>query len=286
MAAKNIGIKLYNDSFVPVLKSGEIKAKKLVLTTVRNNQKKAIIELYEGTSDKCIHNEYLGKLNIKIDRETKKGDPAIEVNLRLDENGILYAKAWDTESKEQSEIHIEHSGMKTILPDTMSDREIRKTGEKPARISINDNENQNLFNIIRTALIVLAVILLLALLIFGGWFVNKQFNLIAMLSNKNRVEKKEPVKKENTPVKMESSKSSSSEPVQKEKIIGEKSPKGIKHYIRWGDNLWNICKKYYDDPWYYPALAEANNIKNPRLIYAGTNLIIPPKSDLKRWDFR
>lgn len=276
---KNIGIKLYNDKFVPVLKSDEIKAKKLVLTTVRNNQKKAIIELYEGSSDKCIHNEYLGKLIIKIDRETIKGDPAIEVNLRLDENGILYAKAWDTESNELSEIKIEHSSKKTILPDTISDKELKKSGEKPTKISTYEKDYTNLFNILKIAIIACLIIILLGLLIFGGWFLNKKFNIIGSIFNRPKIEKKEIVKKEDTTIKKEDN-------TKKEEIIGKKSSKGEKHYVRWGDNLWNICKKYYNDPWYYPALAEANNIKNPRLIFAGTYIIIPPKSDLKRWDFR
>ncbi|HQB62164.1 MAG TPA: Hsp70 family protein, partial [Spirochaetota bacterium] len=99
---KSIGIKLFDDSFVPVLSEGEIKNKKVILTTVKDNQKKAIIELYEGNSDRCVNNEYLGKLVISIDRQTNKGEPGIEVHLRLDENGMLYAKAWDVESGQET----------------------------------------------------------------------------------------------------------------------------------------------------------------------------------------
>jgi len=55
------------------------------------------------------------------------------------------------------------------------------------------------------------------------------------------------------------------------------------HFIKYGDNLWNISKIYYNDPWYYPALAKANpQIKNPSLIYAGKYISIPPKSELRR----
>ena len=38
--SKSVGIKLYDDTFVPVLKVDELKNKKLILTTVRDNQKK------------------------------------------------------------------------------------------------------------------------------------------------------------------------------------------------------------------------------------------------------
>ena len=71
----------------------------------------------------------------------------------------------------------------------------------------------------------------------------------------------------------------------KKEIKGKRDIKGKKHFVRRGNNLWNICKKYYKDPWYYPDLADVNKIKNPRKIYIGTYIIIPPKSDLKRWDF-
>ncbi|HPO49209.1 MAG TPA: chitobiase/beta-hexosaminidase C-terminal domain-containing protein [Spirochaetota bacterium] len=72
----------------------------------------------------------------------------------------------------------------------------------------------------------------------------------------------------------------------KEEIKGVKNVEGKKYFVRWGDNLWNICKKEYGDPWFYPALFEANpKLRSPRKILAGTYLIIPNKSDLKRWDF-
>ncbi|OHD12342.1 MAG: hypothetical protein A2Y34_14700 [Spirochaetes bacterium GWC1_27_15] len=75
--------------------------------------------------------------------------------------------------------------------------------------------------------------------------------------------------------------------IKKEEIKGVKNVDGKKHFIRWGENLWSICKKYYNDPWYYPALFEANpTLKSPRKIYAGTYLIVPDKSSLKRWDFK
>ena len=106
---KKIGIKLYDGTFVPILDVNEPKSKRVVLTTVQDNQKKAIIELYEGTNNNCMYNEFLGKLIINIDRETKRGEPGIEVNLRLDNNGILYVKAWDAESNAQASIMIEHS---------------------------------------------------------------------------------------------------------------------------------------------------------------------------------
>lgn len=50
--------------------------------------------------------------------------------------------------------------------------------------------------------------------------------------------------------------------------------------IQRGDTLWSLCKKFYGDPLLYPKLAQANNIKNPDLIYTGNTLIIPDKNSL------
>jgi nucleoid-associated protein YgaU len=69
-----------------------------------------------------------------------------------------------------------------------------------------------------------------------------------------------------------------------EEILGTKNKDGKERFIRWGDNLWTICKDEYGSPWYYSSLAEYNDIPNPRLIYAGKTIIIPPKTSLEiRW---
>lgn len=318
---KSVGIKLYDDSFVPVLTEGEVKNKRVILTTVKNNQKKAIIEIYEGESDKCSENEYLGKLIIELNRLTSKGEPAFEVNLRLDDNGTLYAKAWDQESKEESELMIENAITQRIMPETLSDEEISnyedtKIQEIPnyedsfnteyadtkynAPIYTDSDQEKNGNKLI----LIFIIILLLILLILGSIFLFKKID-------KNKVEnntdilleetlepplKEEevvdestivsPPTEETTPVEepLFSSKPETTE-IEKEETVGLHTLEGKKHFIRRGDNLWDICKKYYGDPWYYPDLAKQNGIEIPRRIYAGNSIIIPQKSMVQRWDF-
>ena len=56
----------------------------------------------------------------------------------------------------------------------------------------------------------------------------------------------------------------------------EKNPKGTGLYVVVsGDSLWAIAKKYYGDGSKYNKIVEANNIKNPSLIYPGQRLVIP-----------
>ena len=52
---------------------------------------------------------------------------------------------------------------------------------------------------------------------------------------------------------------------------------GVVYQIRWGDTLWDISEAFYRNPWLYPRIARYNNIRNPDLIIAGSNVRIPPK---------
>ena len=127
---------------------------------------------------------------------------------------------------------------------------------------------------------IIILLLLLAILLFSGI---KCMHTKYLEKKSQQIEKElEEKKQKEITDKMNEEKKEKTE--EKKEIIGTKKVEGVQHYIVWGDNLWNICKKYYDDPWYYPALAEANNIKIPRLIYAGTYITIPPKNSLKRWN--
>ena len=282
--AKKIGIKLFNGKFFPVIDDDETKIKKVVLTTVRNNQEKTIIELYEGESKNCINNEYLGKLVIPIKRTTVKGEPAIEVHLRLDENGILYAKAWDIDSGEQSEIQIEHTLQKTILHETNDNIAFTQLDDTATRVeAFPDDYNKKSNNLLRYILIIVGMIILLLLLAVFLISGIKCMRIKYLENKSEQIEKEIEEKKEPKTIdKITEEKEKKVE--EKKEITGTKKVEGVQHYIVWGDNLWNICKKYYDDPWYYPALAEVNNIKIPRLIYVGTYINIPPKNSLKRWN--
>ncbi len=56
----------------------------------------------------------------------------------------------------------------------------------------------------------------------------------------------------------------------------EPQPKGgVTYRIKRGDTLWDISATYYRNPWLYPKLAKANNIKNPDLIFADATIFIP-----------
>jgi hypothetical protein len=46
--------------------------------------------------------------------------------------------------------------------------------------------------------------------------------------------------------------------------------------VKEGDSLWFIAAKEYGDPDLWRSITEANDIKNPRILISGVELIIPP----------
>ncbi|MBR4011328.1 MAG: LysM peptidoglycan-binding domain-containing protein [Spirochaetaceae bacterium] len=56
----------------------------------------------------------------------------------------------------------------------------------------------------------------------------------------------------------------------------EVAPAKVIYRIKWGDTLWDLAESYYQNPWLYPKIAKANNIKNPDIIISGTDIEIPP----------
>jgi len=53
---------------------------------------------------------------------------------------------------------------------------------------------------------------------------------------------------------------------------------GQTYVVRAGDSLWKIASKAYGDGARWPLISEANKLKNPRLLYVGIKLKLPPTS--------
>ena len=95
MNGQMIGIKLADGSFYPVLPEGERSRKKLVLTTVRDNQETVQIDLYRGEGQTTDETQYVGSLTIENIQPAPMKDPEVEVILGVDEQGNLEATASD-----------------------------------------------------------------------------------------------------------------------------------------------------------------------------------------------
>ena len=95
MSESTISIKVADGSFFPVLEPGFTGRKKLTLTTVKDNQVKVQIDLYQGTEPDPDLTQYIGSLIIENIPAAAQGVPEIELLIGLNDNGELEAEASD-----------------------------------------------------------------------------------------------------------------------------------------------------------------------------------------------
>ena len=106
MSESTIGIKIADGSYFPILKDNSDTRKRLVLTTVNDQQDNVQIDLYRGKGEEIEQATYIGSLQIENIEPMKKGEPDIELLIGLDENGNLDATASDRASGESQSLSV------------------------------------------------------------------------------------------------------------------------------------------------------------------------------------
>ncbi|HET7838419.1 MAG TPA: Hsp70 family protein [Rectinemataceae bacterium] len=94
--SENIGLKLANGEFYPVLQADTAARKRLVVTTVQDSQASVQIDLYRGSGPRTEGASYIGSLVIEGIPPRTKGEPDIRMDLGLDADGTLTAYAVET----------------------------------------------------------------------------------------------------------------------------------------------------------------------------------------------
>jgi hypothetical protein len=101
-----IAVQIANGTFVPVLDTSSRKRRRLVVTTVRDNQENVKIELFRGSDESMADPEYVGSLVIDNIEPAERGAPDVSVLLGVDESGNLNATATDTQSGEYQSLSV------------------------------------------------------------------------------------------------------------------------------------------------------------------------------------
>jgi len=315
LGGSTIGIKIADGSYYPVLEEGSTGKKKLVLTTVKDNQSKVQIDLYRGDGDTLEKAQYIGSLIIENITPAPRGNPDIELSIGLDSAGELSAEASDRSTGESQSFSI---GLQTLtaeetyeIPEfemegdtvktTIASEEAPLTGEsypvgdRDRRKEHFEHKGPN------TLLIILFIVLGLALLGAIGYFVYTRVVSGAPRQTAQQTEPPadttpepaattpEPEPAASTVEQPVDSTPAAAEPVTQAQsqeggvaVAPKPEPSsttapatGVRYRIKKGDTLWDISATYYRNPWLYPKLARANNIKNPDLIFADTTIFIP-----------
>jgi hypothetical protein len=106
LKSDRVGIKLADGSLYPVLEESFAGRKRLVLTTVHDNQQTVQIDLYKGDGRRAEEATYIGSLMIENIGAAPQREPEIELVLAVDEQGNLEASATEPQSGERQSLSV------------------------------------------------------------------------------------------------------------------------------------------------------------------------------------
>jgi len=104
--ASKIGIKIANGEFYPIMEENSLIRKRLILTTVHDNQPSVQIDLYRSTANAMADAQYIGSLVVEKIRPRPKGEPSIEMVISSNSNGEIIAEAIDLDTNAGGEHYV------------------------------------------------------------------------------------------------------------------------------------------------------------------------------------
>jgi len=121
--ASNIGIKIANGEFYPIMEENSSTKKRLILTTVHDNQPSVQIDLFRSTVGVMVDAQYIGSLVVENIKPRPKGEPSIEMVVSSNSKGEIIADAIDLDTSAGGEHYVLTVSLKS-LDETSRDMEI------------------------------------------------------------------------------------------------------------------------------------------------------------------
>jgi hypothetical protein len=306
VADTSIGIKIADGTFYPVLSEGAPGRKRVILTTVKDNQTGAQIDLYRGNGTGISGATYIGTLVIDEIEPGPQGNPEIELIVKLDVDGNLEAQASDHITGEHQTLSLVLDSLSTgeifDIPDFgLDDRYQPDLGVSPAEESrltsepvatdfqaveddVRRQRRRRLLQYLGIGIVAIVVILIVVLLVL--WLTRRPAQPSAAVAASPPAVAAQPVsppakaapKSQTPPVPAPAASSSkAASPAAAAGSAQTVREGGVAYQIRWGDTLWDLSMSFYRTPWLYGKIAKANNIRNPDLIFAQTQIYIPER---------
>ncbi len=306
--AATIGIKIANGDFYSILQESSAVKKRLVLTTVHDDQKSVQIDLYKSTAKTMADAVYIGSLVVENIKPRPKGEPSIELIISSNTEGEITADAVDLDAPVGTEQHHLSVSLQSLDDDSrdynIPDFEIDSTEPPPQGLyeratAINETDSRKKFPWIWIIIGILILVFIGALvfILLGRGNSGKTAPKTPTVTEKTTQEDPrpstpppEPPKdvpviqappvqpKQAEPVPAEPPRTRTETAASRYNVPQTIPKEGVAYKIRWGDTLWDISEAYYRNPWLYPRIARFNGIKNPDLIISGTTIRIPPKN--------
>jgi LysM repeat protein len=169
--SSNIGIKIANGEFYPIMEENSSIKKRIILTTVHDNQPSVQINLYRSITNTLTGAQYIGSLVVENIKPKPKGEPSIEMVISSDTNGEIIAEAIDLDTGSSGEHYILSVSLKSI-DETSLDKEIQdftlESNEEPPS-SLYHHAKKIRQRKSSKAWIVVLLIILIILGLLAGW---------------------------------------------------------------------------------------------------------------------
>jgi heat shock protein 5 len=104
----SLGIETIGGVFLSIIPRNSIvpTSKKQQVTTTQDNQPTIDFQVYEGERAMTKDNRLLGKFTLQGIKKAPRGQPQVEVQMDVDENGILHVKATDLDGGASESVEI------------------------------------------------------------------------------------------------------------------------------------------------------------------------------------
>ncbi|MDR3167518.1 MAG: LysM peptidoglycan-binding domain-containing protein [Treponema sp.] len=315
--ASTIGIKIANGEFYSILEENSTIKKRLILTTVHDNQKSVQIDLYKSFTKTMADAMYIGSLVVENIKARTKGEPSIELIISSNTDGEITAEALDLDNSTKGEHYSLNVSLKSFDEDSreyeLPDFELEQQEppppqglyEKAAVIKEEESRRFPWLVIIIIGLVIVAACAVLWFFLFrektGTELQPPPQPVITAppappaaapqvqspppastpsvsISSPPPVIQAPPAPEVTQEPVQTYTRTRPVPPVASFKVPTTIPPEGFRYTIRWGDTLWDIAEAFYRNPWLYPRIARFNNIRNPDYIISGTTIRIPPRN--------
>ncbi|HCC36811.1 MAG TPA: peptidoglycan-binding protein LysM [Treponema sp.] len=171
--AATVGIKVANGEFYSIVEENSSVKKRLILTTVHNDQRSVQIDLYRSFVRTMADAQYIGSLVVENIKPKPKGEPSIELIISSTENGEITADAMDLDTG--GEHQVLNVSLKSLDDDNrdydLPDFELEHNEEPPSGLyaraeAVKEKEDEKKFPWF--VVIIIGIILILALA--ASWF--------------------------------------------------------------------------------------------------------------------
>jgi len=170
--ASNIGIKIANGEFYPIMEENSSIKKRIILTTVHDNQPSVQIDLYRSPASTMPDAQYIGSLVVENIKPKPKGEPSIEMVISSDVNGEIAAEAVDLDTGSSGEHYMLNVSLKSMDDNShdigVPDFELESNEEPPSSLYQHAKKIRQKDSSSRSWIIILLVILII-LGLLAGW---------------------------------------------------------------------------------------------------------------------